>query len=333
MFKNLKQFLSGKLNKLFTNTILMAFTSGTAAEDGVETTTRYKGITPVTVLAINPTKDKLKELTGRVLSEEPKYLSTNKDGKPQIRLDFIIKTDPNFGNKIDKTFSLNTFLVDTVRVNKDNTKFQVIDNYGNTTWVTKEEFQNKTLPEYASKMTSPYRPALVGEEELIHILKTWLNIPDSHHYDVNNSVWKLNENLKGSEAYLSNPKALFKGDLKELTSLVTPHKDYKFKVCVGIKSADTGKKYQDVFNRLVLKNGSTYYERFTLKIEDAQKNGAYANTEFSYQPLAEENVVPTDLAVIVDKSPGIPGVVNSSPLAVPDTSFLNEEFESTDLPF
>lgn len=333
MFKNLKQYLFGGLTKLFTNTILMAFTSGTAAEDGVETSSRFKGVTPVTVLGINPTKDKLKELTGRILAEEPKYVSVNKDNKTQIKIDFILKTDPNFGNKIDKTFTLTTFLVDAVRINKEGNKFQVIDNYGNTAWVTKEQYEQKQLPEYATKMTTLYRPALVGEEELIHILKTWLNIPDSHHYDVNNSVWKLNENLKSSEAFLNNPKALFKGDMKELTSLVTPHKDYKFKVCVGIKTVDTGKKYQDVYNKLVLKNGSTYYERFAVKIADAQKNGAYANTEFSFEPLAEENIIPTNLNEVVNTQKEVPTVV-TSPLGNGPSSFLDDTNTNVDdLPF
>lgn len=329
MFKTLKKYLFGGLSNLFTNTILMAFTSGQASEDSVESMSRYKGITPVTVLGINPSKEKLKELTGRNLAEEPKYISTNKDGKPQVKLDFIIKTDPEFGNKIDKSFVLTTFLTDTVRINKDATKFQVIDNYGNTAWITKEMFGKNEIPDYASKMTVPYRPALVGEEELIHILKTWLNIPDSHHYDVNASTWKLNENLKASEAYLSNPKALFKGDFKELTSLVTPHKDYKFKVCVGIKTVDTGKKYQDVFNKLMLKNGSTFYERFSIKITDAQKNGAYPNTEFSFELLHEENIIPTDLSTVVNTQKEIP----ASPLSGDGTSFLDEAPNTGDLPF
>ena len=58
----------------WSNIILMAFASGGAGEESVTTFKRYKGIAAVSVLAINPNKAKLKELTGRELQEEPKYL-------------------------------------------------------------------------------------------------------------------------------------------------------------------------------------------------------------------------------------------------------------------
>lgn len=314
------------------NIILMAFASGNAGEESVTTFKRYKGIAAVSVLAINPNKAKLKELTGRELLEEPKYLFKSKEGKDQVKIDFLLQTDPEFGNKINQTFNLSVFMTNEVRVNSAGDKFQVIDNYGNTAWVTKQEYQTKTLPPNVTKLLEPYRPALAGEEDVIHILKTWLNIPESHHYDVNNSVWKVNENLKAAEAYLTQPAALFKGDFKELLALVTPHKDYTFKVCVGVKTADTGKKYQDVYNKLVLKRGSTFYDRFAIRIKEAQSKGAYPNTIFSFDLLQEENVEATNLQILVKDSANatIPSIDPN------DTSFLHEINEtpaSDDLPF
>ena len=52
-------------------------------------------------------------------------------------------------------------------MNRDKTKVQVINAYGDTGWLTAEQWKAKELPEYMVKngyLTEGMRPAYVGEE-------------------------------------------------------------------------------------------------------------------------------------------------------------------------
>lgn len=293
MFKFLKNFVNKftKTQLTFNEVILMAFASGEAAEEGTGVFPKYIGYTPVSVIGLNPNKAKIKELTGRELENEPEYTSKNKEGVNQVRLDFYLKTDATWQNKIDATFKLSFFLAEAFVSNKDKTKVEVIDNYGNTAWVTKEEFENKSLPSYTKKLCLPYRPCYQGERDLIKFIKTWLNIPDSHRYKL--EQWVLIESPVKAEAYLTNIKALFKNDVKEISGYIAGAAEYKLKVSVGVKTTDQNKKYQEVFNREFIRNSSGSYDKLDKAIMEAKQGGAYANTEFSSIPLHELTVEAT----------------------------------------
>lgn len=245
---------------------------------------RHIGVAPVFVVAVNPNKEELSKIQGREIENEPEYMGQTSDGKNNLRLDFWVKTDPEWGNKID-TLSKVTFFINSKPVcNKDETKVKVIDKYGQTAWVNKEEFGSKTIPGYAQRMIGDYNPCHQGEDELIQFLKAWLNIPESTHYE--NGSWVRNKNLADCEVQL-NWDALVKGNIKELKDLVNLAKDYKVKVCFGVRTADDNKQYQDICNRVFLKNASSYYQRFQKEIKNIQDNGGYPNTEFSSDILME----------------------------------------------
>ena len=95
-----------------------------------------------------------------------------------MRIDFFIETDEkteiNLKNKI--TF----FLSDSFMSNKENTKYKIIDRFGNTAWATVEEITNKQIPVYQNgpaAIDADYRKCYLGEEELTEFIKNYLNIP------------------------------------------------------------------------------------------------------------------------------------------------------------
>ena len=118
-----------------TNYMFMAFAKGKESVEAAPVK-RYIGVAPVTVLAVNPTKAELEKIYGITLENTPEYLSTVEvNGKKvkQVRLDFIVKTVAEKCNEIDFISKVSFFINDSVRYNKDNTKIQVINKYGETT--------------------------------------------------------------------------------------------------------------------------------------------------------------------------------------------------------
>ena len=83
---------------------------------------KYTGISPVSVLAANPSKAELDKIYNRE-SNDPVYVGTSKAGKPQIRIDFIVKTaqGSSVKEKVDLTSRVSFFISDEKRVNKDGT--------------------------------------------------------------------------------------------------------------------------------------------------------------------------------------------------------------------
>ena len=74
----------------------MAFGQGQVSSEG-GSIKRYIGVASVFVLAVNPLREELEKLYGRTLENAPEYIGEAEVGDtkvPQIRLDFIVKADP-----------------------------------------------------------------------------------------------------------------------------------------------------------------------------------------------------------------------------------------------
>ena len=95
------------------------------------------------------------------------------------------------------------------------------------------------------------------------------------------------------EAEFKNIKALIKGDIKDLQSLVKKYAAYKVKVCFGIKTTDDNKKYQTIYTGLFLKHSAGSYDRFDTVIQEEKSRGALANMEFSSEQLKLYDVEPS----------------------------------------
>lgn len=319
----------------------MAISIGKKSEESVQSFTKYIGVAPVFVLAVNPNKDKLQELRGFSPQEEPVYVY-EKDGVKYNNLTFVIKTDSSFGNGIETTELIKFFCTNEVRRTRDGEKVRVIDKYGESMWVTKDEYKNQVKK---NRVIPPFKPCHKGEEELIAFLKAWLNVDDSTTWDKDNKVWNPVSDLSKAECSLDWEK-LISGNITELSGYIKAVPDYEVKVCFGIKTTEDNRHYTEIFNRFFLKNASGAYYKFDNEIKNLKDVGMYPNTEFSTAMLHEWNLDKTVFEKTVTATPegsdifgnalGIPEATVEVQIETPEkkvekTEEPKDEFD--DLPF
>lgn len=280
----------------------MAFSSGMKSTEGSEIK-RYIGVAPVYVLAVNPNKAELSKLFGREIENEPEYLNKVKVGEDNhevdnIRLDFIVKTDSSKCG-IDFTTKFTFFIRNEYRFNRDQTKVQVIDKYGRTCWVTKEQAKAHEIPQYSNgpaNIDKDYRPCYVGEEELTSFIKNYLCIPNVMKY-VNNT-WVMNDNPQDSEARLESIPNYFKNDFKELKSIIALQPENKVKIMFGVRTSDDNKQYQTAYSQMTLRNSVSDYSKLDKDLQERKQNGAYSTTDFEAVDIHEYNNTPTNFATL-----------------------------------
>ena len=73
---------------------------------------------------------------------------------------------------------------------------------------------------------------------------------------------RFSEDLSEAYCQIEDIPALFKGNFKELHSLVEAAKGATFKVLCGVRENADGKVFQTVYNRLVLRSWETNYSKF-----------------------------------------------------------------------
>ena len=301
-----------------TKSLFMAIKAGNRSTENI--IKRYVGISPVTVIALNPNKEEKAKITGREIEDEPVYIGTDRDGKPQVKFHFYVKTDPEWGNNIDLTGLVAITCSKSICCKSDKSKIKVIDDYGETTWVTKEQFQNKENPGTNKRLVMPYRPCHIGEEELINFIKCWLNVKDSTEYNRDTKEWKPIEKLDDCKLVI-DWDTLMKGKLDEIQNYVQQYSDYPVKVCFGIRN-DDGKTYQCIFSKKFLKNSQKKYSYFEKDMQNSKRD-----TElFSILPLHEHVVEATQF---VNEVKEIPVVNTEQPREQTPIDNINPD----DLPF
>lgn len=290
------------LTKTKKNSVCFMAVGSSRDSSGTLEIKNYIGIGSVKVLAVNPNKAELEKLYGRQLEKEPEYLGKseiNGTEFPQVRINFIVKTDPDaiVNSKIDMTTNLNFFLRKTYRFNKDQTKVQVIDKYGRTAWVTKEQCQTHEIPVYSNgpaRIDKDYRPCYDGEEDLTNFIRNYLNISDVDRYV--DGAWKMASNPDDCECRLDFIENYFKGDFAELKTLAKIRPNNNVKILFGVRSASDGRQYQGFYSQMALRGFSNNYLRLEKDLKDRKANGAYANTEFEICDLKEYKVIATDFS-------------------------------------
>lgn len=278
----------------------MAFSKGKETTDVV--IKRYIGVAPVKVLAVNPTKAEMEKIYGTDIENDPVYVGkvdVNGQSYNNVRLDFIVATDEE-KTGVSMTTKVAIFVREQYRYNRDMTKVQVIDKYGRTAWVTKEQAQNHEIPVYANSMPAnidkDYRPCYVGEEDLTNFIKAYLNIPNVMKYV--NGTWVLVDNPQDCEARLDNIKDYFRGDFRELKDIMALQPNNKVKVLFGVRTNDEGHQYQAVYTNMFLKNGVTDYSKLDADLQDRKAAGAYPTTEFKVCEFKEYNVEATNFGEV-----------------------------------
>lgn len=280
------------------NYSFMAFSTGKESTEG-GAIKRYIGIAPIKVLGVNLDKAALEAAYNTTLDKAPEYTgSADVDGEkvPYARIDFVIKTDAEKCDGIDVTTKATYFIRKRFRFNKEKTKVQVIDKYGRTAWVTKEQAQNHEIPQYANgpaNLDKDYRPCYDGEEFLTNFIKTYLNIPNVQKY-VDNK-WMMVDNPAECEARLDGIDKFFAGDFRELQEIMSYQPNNKVKVMFGVHTTDDGKQYQAVYTQMILRNGTTDYSRLDKDLQERKNSGAYPTTEFEAVPIHEYKVDATPI--------------------------------------
>lgn len=279
-----------------TNFSFMAFSAGKVTTEGGEFK-RYVGVAPVFVVGTNPTKAEMETLYNTTLEKDPEYIGNqNVNGKdvPYARIDFIVKTDAEKANGIDLTTKVSYFIRKEYRFNKDMSKVQVIDKYGRTAWVTKEQADAREIPVYANgpaNLDKDYRPCYVGEEDVTNFIKTYLNIPNVQKYV--DGKWVLVDNPSECEARLDGIEKFFAGDFKELKEIMSYQPNNKVKIMFGVRTADDGKQYQTAYTQMVLKNGVTDFSKLDKDLQERKAAGAYPTTEFEAVPIHNYDITAT----------------------------------------
>lgn len=261
---------------------------------------KYIGVGSSYVVAVNPTKKEFEAIIGHETKNEPEYIVDTEQGK-EARVTFVVKTDPAVSNGIEIINRAMFTLRNTPAYSRDNSKVQVIDNYGNSVWANAEEAKagKKILDKNGNprKIDDNYRIACVGEADLVDFLKHYLGVGDAFNYV--NDTWVKKDDTSDYVFGLEHIKDYFKGDFTEIKEAIKLQPNNKIKLLYGVRTTDEGKQYQAIATRegLMLYNsaGSSALLRAEKNLANIKDNGGYANTEYKVQELAEFNVVATDL--------------------------------------
>lgn len=262
---------------------------------------KYIGVGSSFVVAVNPTKKELETIYGHEIANEPEYVVDTDNGK-EARITFVVKTDPETNNGIEMINRAMFTLRATPAYNRDQTKVQVIDKYGNFTWADAADAKagKKLLDKNGNPMRidDSYRMACVGEAALVDFLKHYLCVGSSFNYV--NSTWVKKDDADDYVFGLEHIKDYFTGNFSEIKEAIALQPNNKIKLLYGIRTTDEGKQYQAIATRenLMLSNsaGSNAYTRLEKELVRLKEAGSYANTEFKVQELAEFSVDATDLS-------------------------------------
>ena len=190
------------------------------------------------------------------------------------------------------------FLNNSPRFNSETTKVQVINKYGETTWLFLEDAKNGIVPDSLSWFEpADFRPAFIGEEELTSFIKAYLGIPQKSYRKSDGTIVEL-PNKAEAEARLDSIKDYFNGNITELKNVVALQPNNKVKCLFGVKASDSGKEYQTVYTQKFLKNNMTNYDKLEKEVIDRKNNGAFPTSTFEVCELKEfvvENNIPNDL--------------------------------------
>lgn len=251
----------------------------------------YTGFTTVKVAAINPTRAELNKLLNREGNDtdtEFVYTSTDQDGNERVRLTFWLKDE----TMPDKYWIYSFNLTDKVRVSKDGIKTQFVNSVCMTGWADEPDnlanwftkFLDKDKEEIGDK---EFRPALLGEEELATLLRSWLG--------------KMSWNDPES-GVMVDVKALINEDYAELRNQIDGKYDVPFTILTGVRTDenDSTKQYQQIYGKAFLPAGflgyikkgkfPTDYSQKVWKRFEEDVTGEYGfNSYFELVPLKEYN--------------------------------------------
>lgn len=270
----------------------------------------YWGVAPVTVLAVNPTKAELGKIFGKEPEKEPVYYSQvdvevngQKKKVDRSRIDFIVRNE-----ELNITSRMSFFLEDSYLTTREG-KYGVIDNFGNTAWVTPEEFKAKAIPLSREgnplRIANDYRLEKRGESEIILFIRNLLGIKNSHTYV--NKQWVLEADPSKYFCYFEKIEDILKGKVDEIRKIISIAQGKKVKALFGIRCSE-GRMFQTVYERFTAKvnmnpvekvvNGAKIlvYDKFEEHINRRRSSGALGDFLFCFEDIQEYKGIPTQFS-------------------------------------
>lgn len=269
--KNMK--MNTKKNKNFKSSINMALSAGKQTTEG-GSFKMYVGLTPIGCKYVCPNKEQLSQIFGREWTKDTNYIKTSEDGIQQVNLMFPLTVENKVNGEDVKFTVLQTISIwNAPRLKSDGSKFQVVDKWGNFSWVTEEEFNNHTTPlsNSGKKLkidASNWRKAYRGEENLMKFLKPRLNINDAFEYK--NNEWSLKSDTSNSECRLDEIAKYFQGDFSEIQNALNIMPENKVKGYVYVDEYE-GKQRQAIAREYV-NLASNKYGDLEKEIENINNN-------------------------------------------------------------
>ena len=286
----------------------MAISRGNASKEAQEFK-RFIGVCPVFIKAVNPNKAEHEKLFNTTLEEAPVYVQDKEDNNgnsyKNVRISLVLQPDVE---KIGFEMPLVTmplFITNQKQHGANSGKYQVVDKYGRFAWATEEEISAKEIPTYSTgrkaDISSDYRIAYVGEEDLTNFIRVFLCIPSITKWDNNEKCMVPNTDVKPEECEcrldIETFEKFFKGDFSEIKDILGFQPTNKVKVCLGVRTDANGKLFQSVYTKKFISNAATNYSSLDKAL---QADIAYAtthnkalSTEYSAKAVHEYSVTPT----------------------------------------
>lgn len=283
----------------------------------------YAGVASVKVLAVNPDNAKLRSLGFNIKedAEEPKYVKVAKDADGNEHAVTTVRMMCQIQNMDDMpVISLNFPIRASVRLNRDGSKCQVIDRYGNTAWGTRDEVQAGKIPVYPSgkpaDIDPDYRPCHFGEEDLIRFLMRYLCIAPYKVMD--RRTGEFVRNADAGCLTIDDWQRLAGGDVSEIKSMLALLPDNKLKVILGARRADDNRVWQSFCRDNYLSNRSSpgmdgVYQAAKRIIDRVKKDG-YDATEYDAHTVHLWEDSPTEVTPSME-TPGMEQFSGGDPFA------------------
>lgn len=230
----------------------MAVNANNSNEQVVKERIPSTGPVKVSVVAINPNMAEMVAM-GMNVTEEPQYITVGDDGTKKCRLDIYVT-----GNEGKFKTKLAFFLENKERANNSGDKFEIINNYCQSTWATSI---NEAVQRVGRNGNTWFdekgaRVALGGEVDFYNFIQNWANA-------------KLDE-----ECFLDNLKAIFDGNFSELKGLVKVLANNELYVMATVSNRN-GKFYQGVNNKYFGRATSKKFAMDFMGYADKQSKANY----------------------------------------------------------
>ena len=219
---------------------------------------KYIGVASINVLAVNPNNATLRMYGWQIPedADEPKYVTTNNDGKKSARVRFLVQLNEL---KDKPVIPLDFWIQPDFRFTSDpeKSKCQIIDAFGRTAYATKQEYKEHAIPRYANglaSISSDYKACHVGEENLVKFIMKLLNVTPLKMFVKASNQWVDSKNP--GRLTIDDWGALCNGDVSEINGYLKLQPDNRVKVILGIKTSDDNKTYQTFLASAYLGNGS-----------------------------------------------------------------------------